>query len=561
MSATSTAHVLTPSRDGTVNKQLKERSTAWSSSTIRLALIAAILFLGIWLRVDGMHAVSVRSPDESTYAMEANVLRQQGAPAFRELIQRFQNDPKLAYLPSPTRAVYLWLLDISMHRTGDTSPAAGVPLSCFASIGSLFLVMLIGWRFFSPDVALFASLFYAISPVERIFAQRTWQESLVELIALSLLYLAARIFQGARHWYFFIVFALLGGLSFGLKEVSVASFVLCFAWVCWSFWQSRDRRSAIIFVACCLLGTGTVLFFLARMVGGLHVLLESTASNTRAQGINPYSLQFEDGPRLYLFEALLAISPIGLLFALPGSVLAWKNDHSVRGLVKATTVAACFTLFSVAFLLAAVLTPHRLNIRYLCMILGPLYLLSGLGFCWLTRFIYNQLAGAERRLFQSFAILAVLLGIAIDFATFHQELSMPSVDDLSVKMVLDAVDPIGPIRPMTTDVVPDEVEEAEKLQAKEPSPQHLLALAIQYDQVGRYEDSIAAAQKVLVIEPSSAQAYNTISAANAGEKHWDASIEAAKSALQINPNYQLAKNNLAWAQHEKQLALQGFPAN
>ncbi len=69
--------------------------------------------------------------------------------------------------------------------------------------------------------------------------------------------------------------------------------------------------------------------------------------------------------------------------------------------------------------------------------------------------------------------------------------------------------------------------------------------------------SIATARKALAIDPGSSEAYNDISAASAGEEHWDAAIEAANSSLLLNPSYQLAKNNLQWAQHEKQVALQG----
>ena len=34
---------------------------------------------------------------------------------------------------------------------------------------------------------------------------------------------------------------------------------------------------------------------------------------------------------------------------------------------------------------------------------------------------------------------------------------------------------------------------------------------------------------------------------------WDQAIEAAKQALKLNPDFQLAKNNLAWAESQKKL--------
>jgi hypothetical protein len=34
---------------------------------------------------------------------------------------------------------------------------------------------------------------------------------------------------------------------------------------------------------------------------------------------------------------------------------------------------------------------------------------------------------------------------------------------------------------------------------------------------------------------------------------WDPAIDAAKHALRIDPNFQLAKNNLAWSTSQKNL--------
>ncbi len=560
MTSTSTTQAPPVSQRRSAKRIGHERSI-WRGPALPLALMVAFLVLGVWLRLAGLHNVTARSPDERTYAANANVLRLHGTAGLRAAVERFRHDSSLEFLPPPTRVGYLWLLGLAMNLTGDTSAAAGVGLSCLASIACLFVVGLIGWQFFSPPVALFATLFYAVSPVELIFAQRTWQESLLELVALALLFIAAKISRGARSWYWFAAFALLGGLSVSLKEVSVASFLLCFAWVLWSLYRARDWRSIAAFCSFCLAAMGVTLALLAWAVGGIHILFEATALNMKAQAVNPYGRQFESGPPFRLMQSFLAVSPVVFLFAVPGIFLAWKRDHSELGLVKAEPVAACLALFTLAFVAAAAFTPHRLNLRYVCMIFGPLYLLGGLGFCWIALRIRGALDGFDRRIFTGFAVVAVVLGALIDVTTFRQNLSLPSVDDLSARMLLDATDPIGPILPMTTDVAPDKLDVAEKLAAKEPSASHLLSLAITYEQAGRFEDSISTAHKVLQIEPSSAEAYNDISAASAGEAHWDASIAAATDALRLDPTYQLAKNNLRWAETQKALALGTSPGS
>lgn len=59
-----------------------------------------------------------------------------------------------------------------------------------------------------------------------------------------------------------------------------------------------------------------------------------------------------------------------------------------------------------------------------------------------------------------------------------------------------------------------------------------------------YPGTIAAADKVLAINPRSAPAYNNIGAAYAGMGQWKQAVENVRHALEIDPNFQLARNNL-----------------
>ena len=65
---------------------------------------------------------------------------------------------------------------------------------------------------------------------------------------------------------------------------------------------------------------------------------------------------------------------------------------------------------------------------------------------------------------------------------------------------------------------------------------------------GDYQKSIAAAQSALQLQPNSAVAYITICAGHNQMKQWDQAIEACQKALAIDPNSTLAKSNLAMAQ-------------
>ena len=101
--------------------------------------------------------------------------------------------------------------------------------------------------------------------------------------------------------------------------------------------------------------------------------------------------------------------------------------------------------------------------------------------------------------------------------------------------------------------VRDPLTAAEALAASQPTPEHYLDLSLAYHQAGRYQDSINAAKQALRLKPDYAEAYNNIAAAYEDMRQWDPAIEAAKQALKINPNFQLAKNNLAYSLSQKQL--------
>lgn len=77
------------------------------------------------------------------------------------------------------------------------------------------------------------------------------------------------------------------------------------------------------------------------------------------------------------------------------------------------------------------------------------------------------------------------------------------------------------------------------------TPEYFLNLSLQYFRARQFEKSIEAARKALQIKPDYDQAYNNICAAYNELGQWDRAIEAGEKAVKLNPNNQLARNNLA----------------
>jgi tetratricopeptide (TPR) repeat protein len=83
------------------------------------------------------------------------------------------------------------------------------------------------------------------------------------------------------------------------------------------------------------------------------------------------------------------------------------------------------------------------------------------------------------------------------------------------------------------------------------SPEALLNQSGEDCKSGRYTECLAEAAQALKLRPAWADAYGNISAAFLGMQHWDEGIQAARQALNLNPNHQAAKNNLRWALEHK----------
>ncbi len=74
----------------------------------------------------------------------------------------------------------------------------------------------------------------------------------------------------------------------------------------------------------------------------------------------------------------------------------------------------------------------------------------------------------------------------------------------------------------------------------------LLDRSLQQYQAGKYRDAIAASREALKLNPNSEVAYNNIAASYGAMRMWDEAIQNIREALRIKPDFTLAQNNLAW---------------
>ena len=92
---------------------------------------------------------------------------------------------------------------------------------------------------------------------------------------------------------------------------------------------------------------------------------------------------------------------------------------------------------------------------------------------------------------------------------------------------------------------------AEQVARGTPTAEQLLNLSLLYYQAGRFPECIQTAKRALELNPNYAEAYNNIAAGYNSLRQWDEGVKAASEAIRLKPDFELAKNNLAYAMSQK----------
>lgn len=400
-------------------------------------LLVAIVLLGTGIRLYFFNPGIARSPDERTYAIQANVILAQGYSGLTALGQSLVRDPAhVALAPSPARVGYLTMLAAWMRLAGDRTPLAGAQLSLLCSLAALVLIAFTAYRALSAPAAVVATLLYAVFPFELTTYRRAWQDSLIAFVALTIVSAALFIARSrslpraAGYFSFFI----LGVLSITTKENLGIFFMLCAAGLTLHFLLQRERRPAILTASCAAAAGIVSLAIFALIFGGIggYIALERAFVHYTHLGI--YDLQFNTGPAWMFPAGFLRACPIQVVAALAGFCAVLHRILRSRSLSSAGfgVGISLLTLCMIAIQLATT----TYNFRYAAPAYGLICLLGGIG-------VEATLPKLRELLFPlgiaaTWAILGFALTVAVlrDFNYARDIFLLPGQQDLALRTVL-----------------------------------------------------------------------------------------------------------------------------
>ncbi|MFC1668663.1 glycosyltransferase family 39 protein [Chlamydiota bacterium] len=426
-----------------------------------IILVLLITITGIFLRLFNSTNVNKLSPDENIFLQQARTIVVYGLGAVKTMVHDYNIQKELWMYPSPHRVGYILPLAAFMKITGIYDARIGIYISCFASILTMVIILLIGLRFFNQWITLFALLFFSVSPMALAVARRTWQEALLGFIGILMLYCMCEITRNSKKVMWFVLFVLLGSYCMVIKSTGIIVYGLCVIWVFWVLIKEKSFSKLFFLIFISGLGAGAAICFLIKIVGGVDPLMNLYKNLKYGVVTSEYARENASGPWYHYFEMLWMLCPLStilfiyciimkLLLVILQNVLSYlkkkkqelfANSKTLSEIYKKSViakgaendVACCVIYFVIAFLaFLFIAKEHSLNLRYAGVIYAPFYLLCGLGL-WYTIMFFRWIS----RSFAQYVIIPCVIIVLVvtpydDYRNFKKYIVKSGIVDLSI---------------------------------------------------------------------------------------------------------------------------------
>ena len=510
-----------------------------------IALFGAILLLATFLRLH-TQPVSGRTPDEQIYIADATRIAASGPKAVTRLVRQYNEDHEFWVYPPPTRVGFTFLVAAAMKMTGASAERCGVWLSFASSLLTILLTGLLGWRVFSRWIGLISMAFLSVSPLDLTLARRTWQDSLVAALGVTLLCFCIGATIGRRRRLWLSAFWILGAWFLLVKESALIIYSLLALWLLLDAWRKRRGWQSIIGIA--TISALVVLLAFAALVwvsGGANQFFQIYPHMAQSLHWNEYVFSYQFGPWYSFPLGLWVLSPVTTLLCACGVVFIFLRIDSLGIALEldndALGVAVGLSLFVGACLVAATLPEGFKCLRYVSVVLPVMDLLAAVTLIYLLR-RFQRFVNVGY-LWTTIGIVAIALVCVADYNRFQSYVVRRKLDDLPIVRVVDqafvADEKPSAAPALTAKGAPGAKKPTGSLQ--EATPEILLAFSRDLYMRGSYDESIAAAKRALEKRPDYAEAWNNIGAAYNALYRFEEGAQACQKAIELKPDFPLAR--------------------
>lgn len=465
--------------------------------------------------------------DEGIYYKQAKTVLDNGVAGFKQLAVEFIEVPSLQNFPNPLRTGHI-ISSALLLNLNDS-----VFMLAFKSWLFFILLIICCWwyirKIWNEETAFYIVLLLCISPLLAAMSKR----ALIEMESLFFISLAIFLFldyikkPNNKRYYLFI-----GSLCLSCFFKESAFFVIpfYFAVLLWLKYKDEIKLSFLHLITVIFLPVVSAGFFHLIFFQDLTVLIDLLKTHVFTFSENLYNLQYCSGPwQQYITDFILVspfVSVMGILFM--GYYLL-KPKKRMENLVL--ILLYIYLIFFYAFM------PK--NIRFL--LLAELLLVIFAGFFIVHIYLnFMKSKTVNKVVFCTFLSLLIINGVS-------------SFNHYFVKN--NIYDPIGNNIVYAANIItnPKLYKQEKKLKKlkkeikEQPNVENYVNLSLIYYQKSQFRECIDMCYKVLELDPENATAYNNICSSHNSLGEFNKGAIACEKALQINPEYDLARLNLEYA--------------
>lgn len=538
------------------------------SYILLVILLAITLVISLGTFPEANTLFTGKNSDEGIYFSQAQAIKSEGLAGFKKIAVDYINDDNLKLYPNPLRVLHILITGFILSIFGDSVINLAY-YSLFSFLATIVITFLFVRKFWDEKIALITSIFMVFSPLNLGLARRALMDSGYNLFTIiSLALLINFIHSKTQKNFVYLLTSLVAVILYRETSYFYLPFFLITLLILKFYGDNDIKIEHLINIA--IIPPIISIFIYIIAFGGLTNTLEVFRGVFLPNILNPekfgqsYGVEYCSGPWTHYFLDYFIVIP--LISTVVFLYLGYYFIKAQKNLYISILIAFLF-YFVITFSIFFKNIRYAVTLNFIYSLLAALALVVFSETCLsnINLKLINKEWSNNKNLSKNALVFAVIVVSLLSLKTYDKFFIKYGMYDTVIfhllkveRMIPSDYDPKAIKAEISqAKAVSEETKILETLgkQAiitmENPNELNYLNLSLYYFQGKLYQESVKMAEKVISINPKNIAAYNNLCAANIMLGEFDKAIEAADKALEIDPNYQLTKNNLQWAKDAK----------